>query len=63
MFDFYNEVLKENYPNIPFSIGDTPNNEKKIKFYRNIIKNSFKKVQETEDTDETGSKIYYYKIQ
>jgi hypothetical protein len=62
MFDFYNEIFKINYPTIPFSIGDTVDKPKKINFYRNIIKSSFKNVEETEDIDDIGNRIYYYKI-
>jgi hypothetical protein len=42
------------------SIGDT-DDKRKIKFYRNIIKDSFENITETEDFDNTD-KYYLYKI-
>lgn len=56
LLDFY----KNNLNGYLLSIGDT-NNKKKIKFYRNIIKDSFKNIIETEEYINTN-KYYIYKI-
>lgn len=61
ILDFYEKILKMRLLSIKFSITET-NNSKKINLYRNIIMNSFKNVKESEDVDEDGKKIFYYKI-
>jgi hypothetical protein len=61
ILDFYEKVLKIRLLSIKFSITET-DNLKKINMYRNIIKDSFKNVKESDDIDEEGKRIYYYKI-
>lgn len=57
IFDLYNTKIKGNY----LSIGET-DNIKKIKLYRNIIKDSFENITEDETLDKDGNKYYIYKI-
>lgn len=49
---------------IPISITDT-DEEKKIKFYRNIIKNTYDNIKETIGIYEkdTTKKVYYYEFE
>lgn len=56
LLDFYDKNTQE----IILSIGDTEN-KKKINLYRNIIKESFTNITETE-TIFKGNKYYLYKI-
>jgi hypothetical protein len=56
LLDFYDKHIKGEI----LSIGDTEN-KKKIKLYRNIIKDSFSNIVETETTF-NGNKYYLYKI-
>lgn len=56
LLDFYNNHLNGKL----LSIGDTEN-KKKIKLYRNIIKDSFNNIIETEEIF-NGNKYYIYKI-
>lgn len=56
LLDFYDKHIKGEI----LSIGDTEN-KKKIKLYRNIIKDSFGNIIETETTF-NGNKYYLYKI-
>jgi hypothetical protein len=49
------------HPHMLFSLSNT-NHPVKIRLYRDIIKNSFKNVDETISTDEQGNPFYYYKI-
>lgn len=56
LLDFYDEHIKGEV----LSIGDTEN-KKKINLYRNIIKDSFGNIIETETTF-NGNKYYLYKI-
>ena len=60
LYSFSPNILNK-YPNMLFSLSDTEN-KVKINLYRNIIKDSFKDIIETESIDEYGDKIYYYKI-
>jgi hypothetical protein len=60
LFSFSFNIIYKN-PNMLFSLSETER-DVKIKLYRNIIKDSFKNVIETESIDEYGNKIYYYKI-
>ena len=59
LLNFHN-ILKYHY-DLPYSICET-NRKTKIKLYRNIIKNSFNDIIETEDIMNNGEKIYYYHI-
>lgn len=56
IFDFYKEISPT-----PLSIGET-RNKIKINYYRDLIKKSFENVEETENVDSYGKKIYYFKI-
>lgn len=56
LLDFYDKHIKDEI----LSIGDTEN-KKKINLYRNIIKDSFGNIIETETTF-NGNKYYLYKI-
>ena len=56
LLDFYSKTLKGGV----LSIGDT-DNEQKIKFYRNIIKDSFTNVKESE-VKFNGENYYLYEI-
>lgn len=56
LLDFYDKHIKGEI----LSIGDTEN-KKKINLYRNIIKDSFGNIIETETTF-NGNKYYLYKI-
>lgn len=56
LFNFYNKHIKDEL----LSIGDTEN-KKKINLYRNIIKDSFSDIIETETTF-NENKYYLYKI-
>lgn len=57
IFDVYKKYLKSAL----FSIGST-DDKRKIQFYRNVIKNSFTNVVESEDIDLNNKKIFYYEI-
>lgn len=57
-------ILLDIYPklnNTMLSIGNTKRSQK-INMYRDIIKNSFKNIKETELKDSFGDLTYYYKI-
>jgi len=57
LFDFFKD-----YSKTIISIGETKN-PVKINLYRNIIKNSFQKIEEVgEKIDDFGNKYYLYKI-
>jgi len=55
--------IKRRYPNPIILLGETENPQK-IKFYRNVIKDSLPNVTEVEDMSEftNGLKAYYYII-
>lgn len=61
ILDFYNKIVKIQYPNIFLSLGETML-EIKLKLYRDIIKNTFKDIDEIKEIDQDGGSIYYYKI-
>jgi len=58
LIDIYNKLLSKK---TLFSIGQTKNN-RKINWYRHIIKYSFDNVIEIEKIDSIGNKIYYYDL-
>lgn len=57
IFDLYQKKIN----GFVLSIGET-DNPTKIKFYRDVIKNSFQNIEEKEKTDNVGNKYYLYKI-
>jgi hypothetical protein len=58
LFDIFTKELG----NSILSLGETKNMVK-INLYRNIIKNSFSNIEETERFDDFGNKYYLYKIE
>lgn len=57
IFDLYQKKID----GFVLSIGET-DNPTKIRFYRDIIKNSFQNIEEKEKTDNVGNKYYLYEI-
>jgi hypothetical protein len=57
------DVIKLKYKNVIILIGETENPQK-INFYKNVINDSFKNIEEIEDISlyTNGKRAYYYKI-